>query len=562
MPTNPFDDVADNDRTDELPVLVESVVLGRAAAPAAEGDTLEDTAQRTAKFPSPGSGSTAEIESLQSDLAARGAKIAALEEDIARLSARWTEIEHHLTDRDARIEGLNHTLGELRRTLEERHVVDQRLATELARRGADLEQLSAENAALRGAAETAEARLAALAAQSMISPHSAEDSSSAAALYQELASLRAYITNRNDWWRELKSRTAKSAEQINTLQRELHDLAAARRDASALAARESTRAATLRDELVAAMRIVEEQRRELATARAARHETKAFQGTTVEAQRSAAPVPVQAQAVAPLVALPPARPPPSLASIDQDVAGALPIPTAGASNILPPPAFEGLADAEAEIAHKRHQIGAQLVELRDREQRLDASAATIEHLRQEVATLRAEVERKHADVGRLERAVIEKDRALDTRDARIATLREELNERLGAIQKLNAMDLSLQGLSSKMSDRLRRAEPTAEPTNVPTLVCLTGDAPKHVALSKKTTTIGRGNHCDIQIVTHFVSRQHARVTTESGVVIIEDLASTNGVFVNSIRIDSHELRHGDLLTIGETQFRFLESVAH
>jgi pSer/pThr/pTyr-binding forkhead associated (FHA) protein len=97
---------------------------------------------------------------------------------------------------------------------------------------------------------------------------------------------------------------------------------------------------------------------------------------------------------------------------------------------------------------------------------------------------------------------------------------------------------------------------------VPTLVCLTGDAPKHLALTKKTITIGRGNDCDIQIVTHFVSREHARVTTERGAVIIEDLASTNGVFVNSIRIDRHELHHGDLLTIGETQFRFLESVAH
>jgi pSer/pThr/pTyr-binding forkhead associated (FHA) protein len=112
-----------------------------------------------------------------------------------------------------------------------------------------------------------------------------------------------------------------------------------------------------------------------------------------------------------------------------------------------------------------------------------------------------------------------------------------------------------------MSDRLRRAEP-AEPTNVPTLVCLTGEAPKQLALSKKSITIGRGHQCDIQILTHFVSREHARITTDHGTVIIEDLASTNGVFVNSIRVDRHELRHGDLLTIGETQFRFLESVAH
>jgi len=559
MPTNPFDDVADNDRTDELPVLVETVVLGSSSSVSVtESDAVEDTAERTAKFPNPGSASTTEIESLQTDLAARGAKIAALEEDIARLSARWNEIERHLTARDARIEDLNHTLGELRRTLAERHVAEQRLAAELAQRDAGIEQLNAENAALRAAAATTEAKLVALAAESKIPPYSAADASSAATLNQEVAALSAYIANRNDWWRELKLRAANSAEQIGTLQRELRDSIAARRDASELAARESARAATLRSELVATSHIVEEQRRALAAARATSDSAKLASAATpaetlqpITTTTAAAPPPVS-----------PSVRPPSLASIDQNVAGALQIPTAGASDLLPAPAFEGLAAAEAEIAHKRQHIGAQLVELRDREQRLEISAATIEQLRQEVAILHAEVEQKRADVGRLERALVDKDRALDTRNVRITTLQEELNQRLGAIQKLNAMDLSLQGLNSKMSDRLLRAEPAAEPTNAPTLVCLTGDAPKHLALTKKTITIGRGNHCDIQIVTHFVSREHARVITERGTVIIEDLASTNGVFVNSIRIDRHELHHGDLLTIGETQFRFLESVAH
>ncbi len=558
MPTNPFDDVADDERTDELPVLVETVVLGSAAA-IAEGDSLEDTAERTAKFPGSTSGSTAQIQSLQTDLAARGAKIAALEEDITRLSARWNEIERHLTARDTRIDELNRTLSELQHTLAERHAAEQRLATELARRGADVERLSAENTALRATAETAEANLAALTAESTARAHTVADSGSAAALRQEIASLSAYIANRNQWWLELKASAHTSTERIGTLQRELHDLTAAQRDTSAQAARESARAATLRAELVAATRLVEEQRRELVSARATTIEAKAPSETPAgDAARPVAP----AAATVPHPIGVPAGAPPSLASIDQDVAGAPPTPTAGASNHLPAPAFEVLAVLEAEIAHKRQQIGAQLVELRDREQRLEASTATIERQRQDLAALRTELEQKRADVARFERAVVEKDRALDARDVRIATLQEELNQRLGAIQKLNAMDLSLQGLNSKMSDRLRRADPAAEPTNVPTLVCLTGDAPKQLALTKKTITIGRGHHCDIQIVTHFVSREHARVTTDSGTVIIEDLASTNGVFVNSIRVERHQLHHGDLLTIGETQFRFLESMAH
>jgi pSer/pThr/pTyr-binding forkhead associated (FHA) protein len=47
-----------------------------------------------------------------------------------------------------------------------------------------------------------------------------------------------------------------------------------------------------------------------------------------------------------------------------------------------------------------------------------------------------------------------------------------------------------------------------------------------------------------------------------GTVHIEDLGSRNGVYVNAMRVDRHALQQGDLVTIGETQFRFMESMAH
>src|SRR5690606_40899498 len=66
----------------------------------------------------------------------------------------------------------------------------------------------------------------------------------------------------------------------------------------------------------------------------------------------------------------------------------------------------------------------------------------------------------------LEQRLVDKDRALEARDARIATLQDELSERLGALQRLNAMDLSLQGLDSKMSERLRSADVRSEERRV------------------------------------------------------------------------------------------------
>ena len=225
------------------------------------------------------------------------------------------------------------------------------------------------------------------------------------------------------------------------------------------------------------------------------------------------------------------------------------------------PAFEVIAQLEGQVEFKRQQVAAQLVELHDREQRLRVATSELERLRGELVTLRTDLDRSKTDAVRLERAVLDKDRALEARDTRIATLQEELNQRLGALQKLNAMALSPQGLE-KTPERSRSVEPNVDSVPAPALICLTGEAPKRFALSKKHVTVGRAAHCDLQVLTHFVSREHARISAAGDKVLIEDLGSRNGIFVNSVRVDRQELRHGDLITIGETQFRFVESMAH
>jgi hypothetical protein len=225
------------------------------------------------------------------------------------------------------------------------------------------------------------------------------------------------------------------------------------------------------------------------------------------------------------------------------------------------PAFEVIGELEGQVEFKRQQVAAQLVELHDREQRLRAATTELERLRAELATLRTDLDRSKTDAVRLERAVLDKDRAIEARDARIATLQDELNQRLGALPKLNAMAPSLQGVD-KTLERSRGVEPNVESVPAPALICLTGEAPKRFALSKKHVTVGRAAHCDLQVLTHFVSREHARISVVGDKVLIEDLGSRNGIFVNSVRVDRQELRHGDLITIGETQFRFVESMAH
>ena len=91
----------------------------------------------------------------------------------------------------------------------------------------------------------------------------------------------------------------------------------------------------------------------------------------------------------------------------------------------------------------------------------------------------------------------------------------------------------------------------------PALVCLTSDKAVRHDVLKSEMSIGRGEDCDIRIMTHFVSRKHARLRRlRDGSVLIEDCGSTNGVFVNSVRVDRVKLENGDWVTIGEMQFRY------
>ena len=69
-------------------------------------------------------------------------------------------------------------------------------------------------------------------------------------------------------------------------------------------------------------------------------------------------------------------------------------------------------------------------------------------------------------------------------------------------------------------------------------------------------TIGRPPDNTVIIDNPAVSGHHARVFSESGAVILEDLNSTNGTFVNGQHTTRRVLRSGDVLLIGKHQLVF------
>jgi general secretion pathway protein A len=59
--------------------------------------------------------------------------------------------------------------------------------------------------------------------------------------------------------------------------------------------------------------------------------------------------------------------------------------------------------------------------------------------------------------------------------------------------------------------------------------------------------IGRTVDNDLQIDSKFISRHHCQIVTQADSCLIEDLNSTNGIFVQSKRVRRHNLNDGDVV---------------
>ena len=97
--------------------------------------------------------------------------------------------------------------------------------------------------------------------------------------------------------------------------------------------------------------------------------------------------------------------------------------------------------------------------------------------------------------------------------------------------------------------------PRAKKGVVTRLIVLEPKASKGTAIScANEVTFGRAPGCTVSVPDDsFVSQVHARVFTDQGNVIIEDLGSTNGTYVNGNRITVAQVMHrGDRLQIGGT----------
>ncbi len=220
---------------------------------------------------------------------------------------------------------------------------------------------------------------------------------------------------------------------------------------------------------------------------------------------------------------------------------------------------EALAAAEAKHAEQSAEIELLRTEAVTHEEEMTVLMAHLNEARRPVQGVQADMKRlsdelalktlsidQLAEENRNLRTTLERTRgALEERELLIRRLERSASTNANALGRLQT---SIERLGTTPAPAAPASEFIAE------LVRLDGDQHTAYPLARRTR-IGRTPGCEMQIDSQSVSRNHAMLLKGARELIVEDLNSTNGVLVNGRKVSRQVLSDGDVLTIGETQFR-------
>jgi len=88
-----------------------------------------------------------------------------------------------------------------------------------------------------------------------------------------------------------------------------------------------------------------------------------------------------------------------------------------------------------------------------------------------------------------------------------------------------------------------------------------GDAGKTYSLDSTEILIGRSPKCSISIPNKNISKQHAKIIVDKSRILFTDLNSTNGSFVNGVKVEVTLIKEGDKITLYDTLLEVVEDVS-
>jgi len=232
-------------------------------------------------------------------------------------------------------------------------------------------------------------------------------------------------------------------------------------------------------------------------------------------------------------------------------------------------AQSALAEQQAELAVARERLAAF-------EQASGTQASRIDELERELARALKIAEQGDAPRRALELELSRVRSELASQSERIAPLEarslelalelekargilEERERQVRRLERQAAISAQVFGrIRSGLETEVRVSEPEVRertPTGSAALVPLEGEGQAAIILSRRTT-IGRAQENDLCIKHSTVSRHHALVISSSHGAFIVDTNSVNGVRVNSRPVGQARLTEGDIVSLGEVQYRF------
>ncbi len=173
----------------------------------------------------------------------------------------------------------------------------------------------------------------------------------------------------------------------------------------------------------------------------------------------------------------------------------------------------------------------------------------IEELEHSLHATAEKLDQATAELEKQAAVMLDLEEQLESSRMAAADLREELGEAGREFEETAVIN----------DDSVEPDDPTARnlATEAGLLVNTNGRPTRRIPLRTERLIIGRTRDSDIRIDNEFASRHHAQIVYDKGHFVLEDLNSTNGIFVNSRRVKRRRLRNRDIISIGPDKMVFV-----
>jgi len=215
--------------------------------------------------------------------------------------------------------------------------------------------------------------------------------------------------------------------------------------------------------------------------------------------------------------------------------------------------------AASAMAASHAEQTAQMTLLRGQVEELTARLATPDAerraLEERVAALTKELAESDSRGIRLEAMISQLRATIGQLDTLLAERDAEL-QRATQVASMNAYALGRVQTSIDELGRTLTASEAASAQAQVSILTRVDNGQNHSVVLRGRTTIGRDRDNDLALAMRSISRHHAVLIPGFRTAFIQDLSSTNGVLVNQRRVRCARLEHGDMISLGEAQFRY------